>query len=155
MRDGSRVCSRGFTLVEIIVVIALFTGLMALGLFMSMGTFTGTMYRSEQATIVSILQRARSRAMANIDESPHGVCYDSSAHTYNIICTAGTCSASTEDRIEAQQGVSVSGLPVCGAGAILFDQLTGDASGMSPITVAVAGHPTQTITINNEGAIIW
>ena len=60
--SAGRKTVRGFTLMEIIVVVALFSILTTLGLFMSMETLRGTLSRSEGSVIVSLLQKARVRA---------------------------------------------------------------------------------------------
>lgn len=146
---------KGFTFIELLVVISIFSIMVTLGLFMSMETFRASIHRSEDSTIVSILQRARSRAMANIYQSPRSVCFDTTTKTYNILCTGSTCPSGTEDAIPAGQTVTVTGVPVCGAGAIVFEQLKGNVA--TPVTIIVSepGRPDQTISINNEAAIIW
>src|SRR3954466_3570125 len=75
---------KGFTLIEILVVTAIFAVIISLGLLMSMETFRGTTFRSERDTMVGVLQKARSRAMANIKQSQWGVHYQMSDHTYTI-----------------------------------------------------------------------
>ena len=62
-------------MVEIIVVIGILTVIIAFGMVIDLNVFKGDTFRAEEATIVSILEKARSRAMANMFESPHGVCY--------------------------------------------------------------------------------
>jgi len=59
---------RGYTLIEIIVVIALLVMTGALGVVMSMDSFRGYMFRNERDSIVAALQRARSLAVSNICE---------------------------------------------------------------------------------------
>jgi prepilin-type N-terminal cleavage/methylation domain-containing protein len=140
--------SKGFTLLEILVVIAIFTVLIALGLFMSMETLRGALSRSERDTVVSLLERARSRAMANIGQSPWGMCYLAP----NYVVFKGTaCSAATAvDTVAANPGTATTGLLPPG---IVFSQLAGTTTPAS-VTVTQSGR-TSAITINYEGAIIW
>lgn len=148
---GSRqACSNGFSLIEIIITVALFTLMVGLGLFMSMEAYRGATRRSERDVIVSMLERARSRAMANIDESSWSVCYVDPNY---IIAKGATCDdAHAVDRVEANPVVvadsTFSGFPV------EFAQLTGNVSTNKTITVVQAGKD-EPITINHEGRINW
>lgn len=145
----------GFTLIEILIVIAIFTVLIALGLFMSMETFKGSMYRSEEATIVSLLQKARSRAMANVFQTAWSVCY--SAPNY-IIAHGSGCPAGAYDTVAANAGVAtVSDFAnVAKFPTVVFQQLSGDTTSASDVSITVVQDSiSRPITINHEGAIIW
>lgn len=142
---------RGFTLIEVVVVIGIFVGIISLGLFLSMETFRGTLYRSEVSTIVSVLERARDRAMNNVNQTTWGVCYLGSS--YVIIKGAACVQSSVQDTIIANPGVAqASGFP-SSFPVVQFSQLAGTTTGA---TIAVRQNDrTQTITINNEGTILW
>ena len=137
---------KGFTLVEILVVIAIFTLLIGLGLFMSMEAYRGFSFHSEQDTVVSVLQKARSRAMANIDQTAWGVCYISPNY---VIFKGSTCTVAGSDLIPANPSVTIAGL----SGGIIFSQLAGTSTG-GVITVT-QNNRVSTTTINYEGTIIW
>ncbi|MBT9168081.1 MAG: hypothetical protein DDT19_01426 [Syntrophomonadaceae bacterium] len=141
---------RGFTFFEILVVTGLFSVLIALGLFMSMETFRGSIYRSEQATVVSVLQKARSRAMANIDQSPWGVYYDPIANAYFIFRGGSYTPGATNEKIPGNAAVTVTGLFLPG---VVFSQLSGTTTATT--TAVVQDGRTSTISINYEGAINW
>ena len=51
--------SKGFTLVEILIAIALLIVILSLGLFISFDFYKNYAFRSEKNIIVSILQKAR------------------------------------------------------------------------------------------------
>jgi prepilin-type N-terminal cleavage/methylation domain-containing protein len=145
--------TKGFTLVELLVTIVIFSLLVALGLFMSMEAYRGASYRSERDTIVSLLQRARSRAMANLYQSQWSVCY--LAPDY-VIAKGTACNATTAyDRIEANAAVvatsDFSDFPV------VFDQVTGNSASVGPVKVIRVRQGTrdESITINHEGTILW
>lgn len=150
-----RALPRGFTLIEIIVVIAIFSILITLGLFMSIDTFRGAFHRSEVDVIVSVLQKARSRAMNNIEQSTWGVCY--LAPQYLILKNSSTCdSASAADTFAANPSVAEaskfnntpSTFPI-----VVFSQLSGATAEKSFDVVQDAR--TSTISINHEGTITW
>ncbi len=130
---------------------SIFSLILVLGLFMSMETFRGTIYRSEKATIVSVLQKARSRAMANVYQTPWSVCYI--APNYVIAKGASCTSATAFDKIEANPAVVTASNFASTFPTISFAQLTGDTAAAT-LTV-VQDSRSSTISLNYEGAIIW
>jgi len=147
---------RGFTLTEILVTLAIFVLMAGIGLFMSFEAYRGATRRSERDTIVSLLEKARSRAMANTDQSEWSVCYDAGDY---IIAKGATCDDSTAyDRIEANAGVVAASdfSDFESPNEIIFAQLTGNVVA-APYTIEVVqeGNPPEEITINYEGRINW
>jgi len=129
---------------EIIIVIAMFGALLALGLFMSMDAYRGFSFRSEEDTVVSLLQKARSRAMNNMNQTPWGVCWrdDSYVIFQGRVCTTG-------ETIPASPAATTTGLLI----GIVFSQLSGTTTATT-ITV-LQDSRSSTISTNNEGTIIW
>jgi prepilin-type N-terminal cleavage/methylation domain-containing protein len=144
---------RGMTMIELLVVIAIITLLFSIGVFFSMQAFHNYTRRSERDTIVSVLQRARSRAMANVLQHKWGACWDGT--NYKLFFTSYP--SSPIDTIEGNTGVTLdtsSGAAFnCANGGIIFDQLTGDTSAA---TLKVSqGSVVSTITVNQAGRIDW
>jgi prepilin-type N-terminal cleavage/methylation domain-containing protein len=139
---------KGFTLIEILVVMAIFSVLFLLALFAGLDSYRSALSRSETGTIVSMLNKARSRSMANIDQNTWGVC-DANA-TYILFegsaCTQGLAG---NEEITASGAATVTGF----ATPVVFAELSGTTTPQT-ITVVQNGR-TSVITINNEGAIIW
>lgn len=147
---------RGMSLIEVIVVIAILTILFAIGVFMSMQGFQNYSRRSERDVIVSIFERARSRALANVDQHRWGVCYETGTKSY-VVFAGAYASAYSKDTIAANSGVtlSYSGSPIfdCAQGGIAFSQV---AATTTAATITVTeGAITSTITTNIEGRIDW
>ncbi len=142
--------NKGFTLIEILVVIAILAMLIGLGLFMSMDSYRAYLSRSERDTVVSLLERARSRAMANSFQTTWGLCYI--APNY-IIFRGSTCAtgAATNEATPGNPAASISGLS--DTSPVVFSQLAGTTTGA--VVTIVEQSKVSTITINHEGTIIW
>ena len=149
---------RGFTLIEVLVVLAIIAVIMSFGLIISLDSYRGYLFRSERSVLVSTFERARSRALNNYYQSAWGVCY--TAPNY-IIFKGTTCM--TGDTIPANAAIAaasdfsnISKFP-----PVVFAQLTGKLiPQLSPATeelkiVITQDARSSTISINNEGTINW
>ena len=56
----------GFSLIEIVVVMAIVALLFSIGAIVGVDTYKNYTFRSEQGVLVSVLEKARSRSMSNI-----------------------------------------------------------------------------------------
>ena len=138
---------KGFSLIEIFVVIAILGIILAFGMTINLSAFTTGTLQGEESKIVSIFGRARSHAMANMFQSPFTVCYVS---TNYVISYDGTCNGSgTDETIPANTNLTITLTPY----NITFNQLTGNTGGA---TVDISdGTKVLHIIINNEGTINW
>jgi Tfp pilus assembly protein FimT len=139
-------------MIEVLVVIAIIALIAALGLYMSISTLHGTFRRSEAATIVSLLQSARSRALANIDQSKWGVCYDDP--NYEIF-KGSICGANIADSIGANQQVAKESNFSKTNPYVVFSQLGATTTNTSDIVVVEEDGRKTTISLNYEGTISW
>lgn len=147
----SRLQRKGFSLIELLVVLAIFATILSIGFFMSLDSYRSYLFHSEQNTLANILERARSLAMSNSYESPWGVCFDASSQYVLFSGTQYSAGAANTAFIPSQRSTAVSGLPACASGGITFTQLSGTTTPAN-ITVTQNGH-SKTITINYEGRI--
>lgn len=146
---------KGFTMIEILVAIGILAIIFAIGLLMNMDLYRGYSRRSERDTLVSVLERARSRAMANVNQHAWGACFDRANHNY-IIFNGASYSGIPSDTLSGNPSVAITPATTkleCGNGGIVFDQLTGDTSAVA-ITMT-QGAITSNISTNAEGLIIW
>jgi len=148
--------NKGFTLVEIIIALGLMSIVVALGLFASFDLFRGSSLASERDVIVSILQRARSESLNNINQTRHGVHFTGVKPNLKYVlfeCNpAPQCSSYTPSSADATTTSSY-GFSITTPADIIFAQLTGTSTDAT-ITMA-DGRSTSTITINSEGRINW
>lgn len=141
---------KGFTLIEIIVVIAVLTVIISFGTVVDFSSFTSSTFQDEELKIIALLQKARSRGMSNIFESAHGVCYSSGNY---ILFRGNTCDTLSTEIITANTKISEVSDFSTSFPVVVFNQLTGNTTGA---TIHIAdGIKTADITINNEGTINW
>ena len=147
---------KGFTMIEILVVVSLIAIVASFALYVSTSTFRGFSIRSERDTIVSALQKARSQAMSNIclgtpssctDGLPHGVHFNANQY---VIYQGATYNSSDPNNqaIPVNNPIVQHGNPA----DILFNQLDGSSNG-GTITLTLAGQPSEQIIVNSEGQI--
>jgi len=163
---------RGFSLIEIIVVLGILALIASIGLFVSMDFWRGSSSHSEQDSVVSLLENARSQSLNNIDQVRHGVHFDASPLRYTEFeCTSSTCTDysgadTSKDLVinSSSNNVSVTApvLPF----DIIFDQLNGACITTTSPTPFICDPATQQIkindgvkdyiiTVNSEGQIDW
>ncbi|MEK7642421.1 MAG: type II secretion system protein [Patescibacteria group bacterium] len=152
--------NRGLTLIEIIVVIAIFGLIIVFGLTLDLSSFKRSTFHSEQRILVSVLEKARSRSLNNMFGSVHGFCYI--APNYVIFRDRVTClPTSTTDEIVPANINIASNLGTTFPIEIVFAQLTGKlVPQLTPANNELVIHITDgiksaDIKINNEGTINW
>ncbi len=132
---------------------SIFLVLAALTLGIGVDTARRATVGSERTTLVESLERARSRAMNNIGEKPHGVIVTS---TDFVLFQGATYAAGDplNEVSERSEGISVTGPtdPL----TVVFAQLSGrvDAGQTGDILLS-NGDQNATIGINTEGRIDW
>ncbi len=145
---------RGMTLIEIVVELGVLILIISLGLSMSLGSFKTNTIKVEQASVISALEKARSRAMNNMFQSPFGFCYISPNYIIfqdgpGTRCVSGIPSnilISTNENIASNPGSTF-------PSSIIFSQLSGTTTATS--IHLTDGIESVDININYEGTIIW
>ena len=141
---------------ELVIVIGLLTAIVGISMLASIDMYRAHLFRGDRDMLISVLQKARSRAMNNIclgsgcsDGKSHGVHFESGEY----VIFQGTSYSAPDplnERFSVNDNVVISGLL-----NVVFSQLSGDAAPEGDITIADdAGH-TSVITINGEGQILW
>jgi prepilin-type N-terminal cleavage/methylation domain-containing protein len=150
---------RGFSLIEILTVLALLTVVGGFGVIVSMDGLGASYFTNDKDSIISTLQKARSRAISNMcfggctDGSAHGVHFDHVAKTYTLF-QGDTYVASDplNESFTLNPNTALSGITDA-----VFEKLSGSAStspGSFLTVVDVTGRTSQ-IDFNSEGRISW
>jgi len=146
--------SRGVTLIEVLVIIGLVGVIAAIGLVVSFGSFQRNSFSTQRELAVVLLQRARSRAMANIHESAHG--FVITADKFVVFEDTDDSGAyeeanDVEEVVARDSNVSHSGID-----EFLFEQLSGNAVSNGALDL-VGNRPgdSATITVDPNGRIDW
>ncbi|MDQ5954247.1 MAG: hypothetical protein QG583_175 [Patescibacteria group bacterium] len=151
---------KGFTLIEMMIVIGIISIVGGLGLYFGFDSYRGYSAHSNRDLLVSTLQHARSQSISNVcfgnssnpceDGKPHGVKILNDKY---IIFQGSSFTSRDEDydaEIEINPNTTYSGM-----NEIVFAQLSGDISTAGDITLTDTTGRISTISINNEGQVIW
>jgi hypothetical protein len=137
-------------MIELLVVTAILTTLIGLGLFMSFDYYRRSLLNDERDLVVSLLLAARTRSLDNLFQMEHGVCRSGDDY---VLFRGAACdpAAPTSELTPASGGVAVTGLDP--GSPVVFDQLSGDAG---PVSINLSRDGSvKIIDINNEGRIEW
>ena len=136
----------GFTLIEIVIVIAIVGFLAIFGIIIGADSYARYNFHSEEDIAVSLLQRARSESINNIGGVTHGIYFADPADL--ILFSGSSYAGSYELKIAKSQIVSYD-YSACSGNQVVFAQLSGKTAGC---VIKING---KNITINNEGGIDW
>ncbi|MFZ2484646.1 MAG: hypothetical protein WAX80_01700 [Minisyncoccia bacterium] len=148
--------SKGFTLIEIFVVIGIVMVVVTTSMFIDFGSYRGDAFRGEQASLGISLQKARANALNNINQKKHGVAIRPGGYDGYVIFEGdsyATRDITKDEEVEASYGVTFS---VSTPSEITFDQLSGNANYSGDITMTDPERGmTGVISTNYEGRISW
>ena len=139
----------GFTLIELLIVIAILSILATFGFLVSLDFYRTYAFNSERDTLVSLLQKARSDALNNVGQVPHGLHFEN--NKYILFDRAVFGSLQSQDQIIPADTYISHGAPA----NVIFTQLSGDVdSGVGNI-VLNDGKRSSTISVDVNGIINW
>lgn len=139
-------------MIEVILVLALIGVIALFSIGLTFNSLGRSAVAQERDLFVSLLLRgARAAAIANINESSHGIHIDNDLNEYVLFQgTTYNASASTNRTIS----FTSDNIDVTGATDIVFEQLSGDVA--NEVTLALAsGEQTSSIIIRETGQIDW
>lgn len=135
--------NRGFSLVEILVVIAVFGILIVLG-FVNYKSFGESVDLSTSANhIISILHLAADRTMSSKADTVYGVHFTSSTYTLFKGATYSAVDPNNED-YSIPSSVEIYNISLNGGGAdVIFDRITGETSNNGDIDLRIIGNTSE------------
>lgn len=155
--NDKRVSStRGFTLIEVLIVLTLITMIAGLSLFFNIDMYRGDSFRAERNILVVALQTARADALNNINQKKHGVAINPDGYAGYVVFEGNDFASSevnTRKEIPASYGVE---LDASSPDEVVFSQLSGNANFDGEIIlIDPLRNASATIAINHEGKIGW
>jgi|GEM_PF-627111 len=152
--------NRGFTMVEMLVVVGLIALITALGLSMSMDSYRRFSFRNDRDAAVAALQRARAQAINNVclgaacsDGKRHGVYFDNTAH--QMVIFQGDNYVTRETAVDEIIKFESSTTQVNPVAEVVFDQLSGSnhSGGSTPVNMNNSAGQTAALSVNSVGRI--
>lgn len=140
--------TEGFTLVEILLVLAIMGIICSFGLLVSMDSYRMYVFNLERDTLVSLLMKTRSQSINNIDQKKHGIHFESNNYvvfegdSFNLLNTSNYF-------VPRNPNILISG-----SNEIIFDQLSGDPNFTGAIILADNSR-TAKVFLNELGQINW
>ncbi|MFH0890962.1 MAG: GspH/FimT family pseudopilin [Candidatus Liptonbacteria bacterium] len=138
----------GFTLIELLLVVGITIILVGMALPVGLDFYNQYLLVANRDNLVQVLRKARSEAMANINQKPHGVAFLPNQYVLFQGDSYLGRDVLWDQTYDYSGAVNVSSTP-----EIVFSQLEG-ASVSSTINLSDSGD-TLDILINNAGYISW
>ncbi len=144
----------GFTYIELLIVVALLGIVLSVSIPFSMSSLSQTTIIEERDVLVSlVLISARSHALANINQTSHGVHIDTAQHEYTLF--QGNV-FNPSDIANKKIPFGNENITVSSSGAdIIFEALSGNViRGVGVVTLTHEDTSLE-VTLNEVGQINW
>lgn len=141
---------RGFTIIEILIVMFLFALLSGTTLVFGTNYYREYNFYSEENLLISLLQKARSQAQNNINQKPHGIFFDKISGNYVLFQGVNYEHRDSDWDLVTQPNANFT---MDGLDEVVFSQLSGNVE--IPGDIILDNHKGSKITIklNSEGQI--
>lgn len=140
---------RGFTLIEVVMVLGILGVVFALGLPVGIDAYRNYLLTSETRKLVSVLRRAEEFALSNKNEDSHGIFLEENNFVLFKGVSFGSREGAYDEDYPREPSISISGFT-----EIVFSQLSGKPSATATVVLS-NGLTSQSIDINEEGTISW
>ena len=137
---------KGFTVIEIIIVIVILAVLTAMALTSFSGFRQNQTLNSDTSKIVSVINEARSKTLSSQYFSQYGARVESSKV---ILFKGATYSGGGISTTTISTALEISGISLAGGGSdVVFQKITGKTDNYGAITIRVKTNTSKTKTIN-------
>ncbi|MBU6501142.1 MAG: prepilin-type N-terminal cleavage/methylation domain-containing protein [Patescibacteria group bacterium] len=140
---------RGFTLIELVVVIALLAIIFGYVLQIGYQFYASQVLVSERDSIVNLLHRARSLALDNYNQANHGLYITDASYTVFQGNSYAARNADFDEVFNRAGGISLSG-----PSEIVFSAING-SSNVSGTMAFYNNTGGFSVSVNGEGRINW
>jgi prepilin-type N-terminal cleavage/methylation domain-containing protein len=150
-----KVYTSGFTYIELLIVVAIVGIALSFSAVFNIDSMARTNVTTERDLLVSlVLMSARSHALANINETAHGVHIDTDTHEY-ILFQGNSFNPNNIENKHIPYSSEHITITNTGGDTILFEQLSGNTlQGSGTITIAHDDIQLE-VTLNEAGQINW
>lgn len=149
----------GYTLAELLIVIAVITILSLVSLAGFVNRRNNSQLDSTAASIVGLLREAQSRSVSQSGSASWGVRFDNGDKPFFALFSVpyGTSTVAGHNALSAWVAYSTSSVASGSHAEVIFSQVSGTASGSSTISVYLIQNPqvSSTITIAPSGAVSY
>ncbi len=140
---------QGFTLIELVIVMAIVSIILTWGLVVSLNAYRQAVLSGERDKIVSILKKARSRALSNVHELAHGVYIDATGYTLFEGSSYASRNASLDEVFPKSPGLTLGGIS-----EVVLSPLAATSTASGSVSIG-NGTSNFNIFINYEGRVAW
>jgi prepilin-type N-terminal cleavage/methylation domain-containing protein len=140
---------QGFTLVELLIVFAIFAILFLIVGSISYNTLPKSQLLAESAVVTQTLRKAQARSVSQRSDSQWGVNITSSTVTLFAGSSYASRDTAQDEQHQCPNGISASGLS-----EVVFQTITGETSNTGIITLTTqATGESESITVSETGLI--
>ena len=139
--------NKGYTIIEILLVVAIIAIIGATSISMGTGFLTRNNLKNKTNELVSSLAVARISSISGKEDSPWGVNINSSS----ITLFAGTSYATRDSAFD--QNFSIPSSIDISVVEIVFNKLTGNPNSTANIVISGSGVDANTVIVNEVGSV--
>ncbi|MES2314663.1 MAG: prepilin-type N-terminal cleavage/methylation domain-containing protein [Patescibacteria group bacterium] len=146
--------STGFTLMEILTVIAISGVLLGIGIYWYSSARSNALLNTTTDSIAAALESAKNNALAGKNGLSYGVKFDTASYT-TFVGASYSAGASTNVTYPVDSTLTLSETITDPNNIIVFDRLTGAANTTATVTVMLVSDNTnkRNIVIENQGDV--
>jgi prepilin-type N-terminal cleavage/methylation domain-containing protein len=141
---------KGFTTIELLLVIAIVAIFAGMSLFFSMDSLRGYQIQSQKEEVLNLLQVARQKSMSNISEKAFGVRLESNKAILFESPFVLNAASNYVVNLSGDVSISSAGLPY----EVVFSRLSGTTNSTS-FKIQNSASTVLTISINEHGGMDW